>query len=207
MLLVERLDRDGHHDAIGRRQPRAEPGGRAPAAASSGRRRCSSRIVGGHAAESVSGGQRRPARRSGRARGRHLVGRRRREVEDDLGDAEGLVVVELARRRDARPSGTISRVGGSRPASATASRRRGSASRRPRAADRDPAVGVLGDVVEQLRPGGAADEDGERALHRLRPRPARAEVDVARRGTRPRRPPTGGAWRGGARGPGRGGCL
>ena len=29
---------------------------------------------------------------------------------------------------------------------------------RPRAADRDPAVAVLGDVGEQLRPGGAAEE-------------------------------------------------
>ena len=48
----------------------------------------------------------------------------------------------------------------------------------PGAADRDPTVGVLGDVREQLRSGRAADEDRWAArLHRLRPRPRRLDVD------------------------------
>src|SRR5205085_2271592 len=49
--------------------------------------------------------------------------------------------------------------------------------REPCAADRDPAVGVLGDVGEQGGARGPADEHGWAwELHRLRPRPAGGEA-------------------------------
>src|SRR5207302_4277081 len=44
------------------------------------------------------------------------------------------------------------------------------------AADWDPALGVLGDVVEQLGTGGAADEHRQGPLYRLGPRPRRRQV-------------------------------
>ena len=46
------------------------------------------------------------------------------------------------------------------------------------AADRDPALAVLDDVREELGSGAAAEQDRQRLLHRLRPRPARREVHV-----------------------------
>src|SRR5205823_15099118 len=44
------------------------------------------------------------------------------------------------------------------------------------AADGDPALGVLGDGVEQLGTGGAADEHRQGPVYRLGPRPRRRQV-------------------------------
>ena len=100
-----------------------------------------------------------------------LVGGLRREVEDDLRAAEGLVVVELA-GVGTTAMGAISSVSGSRPPRRPP---RAGGERLPQAAsaDRDPALGVLGDVSEELGPGGPAEQHREAALHGLRPRPAR----------------------------------
>ena len=111
-----------------------------------------------------------------------------RQAQHDLGDADRLVVLELARIREPCRTG---RSAASRDRG-RALRTRGEIGQRgahARTADRDPAVGVLGDVREQLRTRRAADQHRRSAgLRGLGPRPRRREVHVlARRRTRRRR--------------------
>ena len=84
------------------------------------------------------------------------------------------------------PNGTIRSVDGIAAGLFDDAAQLGERRRQAGATDRDPAVGVLGDVGEQLRPRGAADEHRRTGpLHRLRPRPARRDLHVARRRTPP----------------------
>ena len=104
------------------------------------------------------------------------------------------------------PKGTTE-SSGSRPAYANGLAQLGHGVGDALAADRDPSVAVLGDVLEQLRSGCAADEDR---------RPLRCtgfghghvggEVRRTRRRSWPRPGSTARAWRGRARGRWRGAC-
>ena len=142
----------------------------------------------------------RRARRSGRAAGA------RRRPGPTAGGARPprRRATRSARACPGRGSSRTARsrsVAGSRPAASTARVQLGERGAEPGAADRDPPVGVLGDVGEQLRAGRAADQHRRTAaLRRLRPRPARREVHVLAVEARRRRRPTAPAWRARARG-------
>ena len=98
------------------------------------------------------------------------------------------------------PNGTICSVDGSRPGVGHDAPQLGDGLGQTGAADGDPAVGVLGDVGEQLRPGPTADQHRDASVDRLGPRPARADVRRGRRRTRRRPRATAPAWPARARG-------